>query len=206
MNSEYMYFLYGTTIMNDEELAEIFTEGIVSQRVDDQLDNINSIMKRIDIPAGDISYRTKATSQDINGNAVFVIMIPRYYLEPRIINGKMIQVPLPIWKRIETSSENKVSILPPELIYGVYLKTEDEFKVNPNRSPVFDPTGMQYDESQVKYFQDNGQVYWQMLEADRRHRTFDELVKRDEKLHRWNYALEIYSGHFAGSLSKKKVV
>ena len=206
MNNEYMYFLYGTTIMNDEELAEIFAEGIVSQRVDDQLDNINSIMKPIAIPAGDISYRTKATSQDINGNAVFVIMIPKNYLEPIIINGKMIYVPLPIWKRIETSSKDKVSILPPELIYGVYLKTEDKFKPNPNCSPVFDPTGMQYDESQVKYFQDNGQVYWQMLAEDRRYRTFDELVKRDEKLHPWNYALEIYSGHFGGSFPKKKAV
>ncbi len=206
MNKEYMYFLYGTTIMNDEELAEVFAEGIVSQRVDDQLDNISSIMEPIAIPAGDIAHRTKAASQDINGNAVFVIRIPKYYLEPRVINGKMIQVPLPIWKRIETSSENKVSILPPELIYGVYSKAEDKFKINPNWSPVFDPTGMQYDESQVKYFQDNGQVYWQMFADERRHRTFDELVKTDEKLHSWNYALEIYSGHFVSPLPKKKAV
>ena len=200
MNNEYMYFLYGTTIMNDEELAEIFTEGIISQRGND----INSIMEHIDIPAGDISYQTRVAAKHIDGNAVFVIRIPKDYLTPIIINGKMIYVPLPIWKRIETSSKDKVSILPPELIYGVYSKTEDKFKTNPNCSPVFDPTGMQYDKSQVKYFQDNGQVYWQMFAEGRRHRTFDELVKKDEKLHPWNYALEIYSGHFSPALSRKK--
>ena len=203
MNNEFKYFLYGTKIINEEEISNIFTEGIINPHGE----NLDSILTPIDIPNGDILNRTRATSPDINGNDIFVIRIPKRYLEPMVINGNLKDCPFPIWKKIDTpAGQDKISILAPELVYGVYSKEKDDLKLNPKRSPVFDPTGMQYDDSQIQYFAENELVYWQLFAEERRRRTFDELVKSDEKLRSWDYALEIYSGHFVSPISRKKAV
>ena len=205
MNPEYKYFLYSLSMVDEEEIGRIFEEGIINPNNSKKY-NINDIMQKIDIPAGDVANRTKAASADIEANDIFVIRIPKYYLEPRIINGNLRQHPLPIWKRIERTEEHDaVSILPPELVYGVYDKQGNKFKLNPNCSPVFDPSGMQYDDSQIEYFEENSFPYWDLFAKERRTRPYDTLVDDDRRIHSWDKALEIYCGHFVSQLPRKKV-
>lgn len=202
MNNEYVYFLYGTTIFNEDEVGEIFENGIINPNGY----RIKDIMKTIDIPAGDIANRTKAASAAIEGNNIFVIKIPKIYLEPRIINGRLIENPIPIWKKIENTNEHESAIiLPPELVYGVYDKQKNKFKLSPNCSPIFDPSGMQYDDSQIEYFVENNFIYWELFAKGRRTRTYENLVEADARMHPWNRTIELNSGHFSPALPRKKV-
>ena len=122
-NDEFSYFFHGTSITDSTIINEIFKNGLLNYRGNDML----STMWPIKIKEGKLGIKMKEYS-GIKGNTVFIIKIPKYYLIPKILNGRLQQIPLPIWKHLSNSGEQGgISQLSPELIYGVYISDNDSF-------------------------------------------------------------------------------
>lgn len=131
------------------------------------------------------------------GNTVFVIKIPKYYLTPRILNGQLQQIPLPIWKPLSNFGEHgEISQLSPELVYDVYFADNDSFIPNPNYSPVHNPTGLQFDNQQIEYLLSNAAMKMYNFAVDRKGKSLEELIQIDNIDHNWDNALVQYSQHF----------
>ena len=191
-DNEFSYFFHGTTITDTTIINEIFTNGLLNYRGNDML----STMWPIKIIEGELGSKMKEYV-GTKGNAVFVIKIPKYYLTPKILNGKLQQIPLPIWKHLSNSSENgKISQLIPELIYGVYLSDNDSFIPNPNYSPVHNPTGLQFDNQQIEYLLNNDAMSMYNFAVNRKDKSFEELMQIDNVNHNWDNAITQYSEHF----------
>ncbi len=191
-NEEFAYFLHGTYVSDYSEIAEIFTNGLINYRGNDML----STMWPVKIQEGELGKKVKEYS-GTKGNAVFVIKIPKYYLIPRNRNGKLQQIPLPIWKHISNSGEKgKVSQLSNELIYGVYYEKNETFLPNSNYSPVHNPNGLQFDNQQLQFLL-NDEVYdWYNYALSRNEKSFEELKQMDNVDKTWKNAINQYNQHF----------
>ena len=187
MDNEFVYFLHGATVRNIDDIYNIFENGLINNTGTD----MKSSMTMINRNGCQIVDKIKE-HPEIKGNVIFVIRIPLIYLAPVVIEGVAKQTPVPIWKRLGKEEAE----LPPELVYGVYIKHMNSLKVNPNYSPVFDPTGLQFDNSQIEYLAKNNVVGWQEGALNRRYRSYDDLKKDDEILHRFDYAMSFYNTHF----------
>lgn len=191
-NEEFAYFLHGTYVSDYSEIDEIFTNGLINYRGNDML----STMWPVKIQEGELGKKVKEYS-GTKGNAVFVIKIPKYYLTPRNRNGKLQQIPLPIWKHISNSGEKgKVSQLSNELIYGVYYEKNETFLPNSNYSPVHNPNGLQFDNQQLQFLL-NDEVYdWYNYALSRNEKSFEELKQMDNVDKTWDNAINQYNQHF----------
>ena len=191
-DNEFSYFFHGTTITDSTIINEIFTNGLLNYRGNDMF----STMWPIKINEGELGSKMKEYV-GTKGNTVFVIKIPKYYLTPKILNGKLQQIPLPIWKHLSNSGEHEeISQLSPELIYGVYLSDNDSFISNPNYSPVHNPTGLQFDNQQIDYLLNNDAMNMYNFAVNRKDKSFEELMQIDNVNHNWDNAITQYSEHF----------
>lgn len=191
-NEEFSYFLHGTTVNDVSIVNEIFNNGLINYRGNDML----STMWPINIKDGDLGEKMREYA-GTKGNAVFVIRIPKYYLTPKAINGQLQQIPLPIWKHLSNSGEHsEISQLAPELVYGVYISTNDSFISNPNYSPVHNPVGLQFDNQQIDYLLNNEVMEMYNFAVSRKDKSFEELTHIDDESHNWNNALTQYNNHF----------
>ena len=191
-NDEFSYFFHGNTLNDSSLINEIFDNGLINYRGNDML----STMWPMKVSDGELSQKMKEYA-GTKGNAVFVIKIPKYYLTPRISNGQLQQIPLPIWKPLSSSGEHgEISQLSSELVYGVYLAENDSFIPNPNFSPVHNPTGLQFDNQQVEHLLNNGVMNMYNFAIDRKNKTFEELTRIDNVAHNWDNAMAQYSEHF----------
>ena len=201
MDNEFVYFIHEEAYINPEIIDAIFSEGLINTSGH----NIDSTMEPAPLNGGQIKDRVKDYSKQTGKTKnMFVIRIPKYYLTPRMNDGRLKQFPLPIWKKVDKTEEHdEAVILPPELIYGVYNAQNNSFDVNPNYSPVYDPSGLQFDDSQIKYFKDNKIDEWATFAEDRKKESFYDLKKVDERSHAWDQALSVYRPHF-GYIAVKK--
>lgn len=191
-NEEFSYFLHGTTVNDVSIVNEIFNNGLINYRGNDML----STMWPINIKDGELGEKMREYA-GTKGNAVFVIRIPKYYLTPKAINGQLQQIPLPIWKHLSNSGEHsEISQLAPELVYGVYISTNDSFISNPNYSPVHNPVGLQFDNQQIDYLLNNEVMEMYNFAVSRKDKSFEELTHIDDESHNWNNALTQYNNHF----------
>lgn len=86
-NIEYCYYLYKVEKYNSKELESIFEEGIISYKGC----SIDSLMVRAD----EFSLEKL---KEINGyEAIYVIKIPKCFMEPLIKNSQIEERPIPIW-------------------------------------------------------------------------------------------------------------
>lgn len=191
-NEEFSYFFHGTTITDSSLINEIFDNCLINYRGNDMF----STMWPVKINEGELGKKMKQYA-GTKGNAVFVVKIPKCYLTPRTVNGRLQQIPLPIWKHLSNSGEHgEISQLSPQLIYGVYLAKNDSFISNSNYSPVHNPTGLQFDNQQIEYLLNNDVINMYDFAINRKNKTFEELVRIDDIAHNWDNALAQYSEHF----------
>lgn len=200
-NNEFSYFFHSTVVTNQSFIDEIFTNGLLNYRGNDML----STMWPVKVNDGELGTKLKEYA-GMKGNAVFVIKIPKYYLTPRIVNGQMQQIPLPIWKPLSLQGEHgDISQLSPELVYGVYLMENEAFFNNPNYSPVYNPTGLQFDNAQIDYLLNNGAISMYNFGINRKDKTFEELTQMDNIAHNWDNALAQYRQHFGLQEEKRRI-
>ncbi|HHX33389.1 MAG TPA: hypothetical protein GX713_04115 [Mollicutes bacterium] len=194
-NIEYCYYLYKVEKYNSKELESIFEEGIISYKGC----SIDSLMVRAD----EFSLEKL---KEINGyEAIYVIKIPKCFMEPLIKNSQIEERPIPIWLPI-TKKENNDTIvarLPKEYVYGIYLKENDAFCENYNHFYIHDPAGYEFDEAQVKYFFEQKCLSWHKYAKVRSGRSTEYLYNSDVKNEVWKEAKEEYNELFNKEISKK---
>ena len=192
-NEEFKFFLHGTTISDSSMINNIFNSGLLNYRANDMLSTMWPV--NIGNNFGELGTVVKNYS-GTKGNAVFVIKIPKYYLTPKVINGQLVQIPLPIWKSIIDEHSNEISQLAPELIYGVYLSEKDSFIPNPNYSEVHNPVGLKFDNQQISYLLNEGVIEWHNFAVERRSKSYEELEQYDIDNDIWGEAIQQYKNHF----------
>lgn len=192
MNNEFSYFFHGTTVNDSKLIDEIFNNGLLNYRGTSML----STLWPVKIGEGELAKKAKEYC-GTKGNAVFVIKIPKYYLTPKVVDGQIKQIPLPIWKKVDINGEHgDIYQLTPELIYGVYLDDPDSFRFNNNYSPVHNPDGLHYSNEQIDYLLDHDALYMYNLAINRNDKTYNELKTIDQIENNWENATKQYSEHF----------
>ena len=186
-NEEFLYFFHGTSVNDSSKINEIFNNGLINYRGND----MQSTMWPMKVNNGELAKEMKGHA-GTKGNAVFVIKIPKYYLTPKIVNGQLQQIPLPIWKKLSNVSKYEdISQLSPELVYGVYITENDSFIQNPNY-----PTGLQFDNRQIEYLLNSEAIGMYNFAVSRKDKSFEELAQADNIAHNWDNALTQYSKLF----------
>ena len=192
-NEEFVYFFHGTTMTDPALVDEMFNNGLISYRGN----NMSSTMTKTNVEDGELATKLKEYKKIQGGNVVFVIKIPKYYLTPKVQNDQLMQIPLPIWKKISTSGEKgDVCQLSPELVYGVYISQNDSFIQNPNYLPVHNPDGLQFDVSQIEYMRNYVDEKWIQFANDRNNYMYNDLQIQDQNQQTWNDAVIQYKQHF----------
>lgn len=186
-NKDYIYFFYGIDLNDKSQIYDIFSNGLISDKGTD----INSVLSENDVSNSQFNIKAKEYSKE-HGNAVFVVRIPKYCLAPRVENGRIQQMPLPIWKPID---EEKYEI-PSSLVYGVYLDKNESFVFNTTYSPAYDPTGLQYDDRQIKYLEEKGITDTYEFAKRRKGKSFEELTEIDNNEKNWDNFMTKYRNHF----------
>ena len=191
-DSEFYYYFHGTNITDASELESYFNDGLLNYRGPDMF----STLWPINVLTTNLSEQLKEYS-GTKGNAVFVIKIPKYYITPKIVNGRLLQFPLPIWKSISQSGEHgEISQLPSELIYGVYISNNESFYTNPNYCPVHNPLGLQFDNRQIDYLLNSEAYQMYDFAVSRKGKSFEELSQLDELDKTWENVVTQYRNHF----------
>ena len=177
----YIYYLFGSSNVNDDVINEsIFKNGLANYKGND----INSSAIYIDATEEELLNIIK----DFNYDTSFIIKINKMYLFPKVINGTLKQIPLPIWRR-----KNGISYLSNELIYFAYKKSGDKVFYNPMYSELHDPTGLQFDKKQKEIFDDNKILRWQKFYKLRDSLDYEKLKKIDIDYNLWQSAIDQYS-------------
>ena len=199
MNKQkYAYFLHGTHEQSEESISNFFNDGLISYRGNDMSSTMTPITS-MDFQNNDLGDIIKNYSAFCGFESVFLIKIPIEYIVRTIHRGGIIDSPIPLWK--PTSEKDyygrKVSIFCPHLIQGVY-NVEKGFITNPNYCPVYNPNGMQYDESQITALKNIGLFEWVKFCSDRNKDNVppDYLKEFDEEKITFNVLMENYRKMF----------
>lgn len=194
-NNEFLYFFHGTNMNEEQTIKDIFKFGLLNYR--------GNSMSSTMWPVEDVSKLAVALKQycGLNYNKVFIIKIPKRYLYPRMRDGKIFDTPLPIWKRTSTFDMYGRDILQlaPELIYGVYRAENESVTFNPDYFPVYDCSGMLYDECQIDYLANGGAKAWYDYVVSRKNIPSDKLKEIDNINHTFESAIQQYSKQFGVS-------
>ena len=190
-NNDFFYFFYETKLKDLSEIYNVFNNGLISN----QGPNINKVFNEADISYNQLDKKIKEFSSETESN-VFVIKIPKFFFNPIIINNQLQQMPLPIWKQITEDNNQEKYLITSKFVYGIYLMDRKSFVFNTEYSPVHDPTGLQYDDRQIKYLEDNNLISTSEFAKSRRAHSFEELVEIDNDNNNWNNILTRYKRHF----------
>lgn len=192
---DFLYFLHGTNINEETAIKDIFKFGLINYRGT----NISSTMW----PVKDVlSYGKLAEALKqycgTDWNKVFIIKIPKRYLYPRVSNGKIFDTPLPIWKQTSSSDGygRDMCQLAPELIYGVYRAENESITFNPDYSPVYDCSGMLYDQCQIDYLLNGEAIAWYDYAVSRQNIPSDKLKEIDNINQTFEKAIQQYNQQF----------
>ena len=179
---EYEYFLYGTNILDSKLIFNAFKFGLPSRE--------NSIyFNMVHIDATEENISNIAGSFDYN--MVFVIKIPKMFLESKVYNSKLKEIPLPIWKKCIDKY-----YLSNQLIYGVHCRKTSTFIYNDNYTELHNPNGLMFDVLQIEYFKVNKLKRWVDFYKYRKTKDYKNLIDIDINWRLWDNALVQYQKYF----------
>ena len=173
-----MSYLYHT---GNEDMNEVFTNGLRSQFGNKGPLGFASLTSTFSNSGGLLnnlhdSVRNYGEQTHNLGNYVFILRIPDVYRGKTMNNGQL-WPPLPTHKLVDSQTGDSYII--PELIYGMYDRTNGVLHKNPNYRPKYDPSGLIYDEETAKQIRDKFPVWFEFME-NRKNKTFQELYKFDK--------------------------
>ena len=189
-NIKYIYYLYGIKKMNCNTVNAVFSEGIVSFNGPD--------IKRCMIKLGESMGSIEEVTTSNGFQCVFIIKIPKMYLYPKVEDGKLKQVPVPMWEE-----RGGADIFKSSLIHGAYSVVDQTYFENEFYNEVYNPNGLQFDSEQVNYFIEMNMTRWIKFNLYRKKRTYEELLKIDRTKTIWKDAITQYTSYYNKRIVKK---
>lgn len=187
---EYVYYLYGTKKGNKAEINDAFNFGLMSKKGAD----LESCMSRVDDPS-----ELKNLIECCKYKCVYVVKIPKMYLEPKVVDGQLKQVPVPMW----TLSIDGTYLLKSNLVHGAYNKKIKSYFPNNFYNEVFCPNGLQFDIQQLEYFKAHNLTRWIKFYEYRKNKPFYSLKNIDRKYVIWKDAMTQYTKIYNQKMVKK---
>lgn len=138
-----------------------------------------------------------------NYKTVFLIKIPKDYLALVLHRDGKLDPPIPFFKDYKSNIE-KYSIFTPHLIQGCYNETTGFFITNPNYCPIFDPSGFNFSDEQVRNFWMYNKFKAVSFDKMRKSLSAEELKKFDIENHIWDNIMDDYSKKY--NIRKKEVI
>ena len=182
-NTKYVYYLYGTYYMNCNAVNAIFNEGIVSFS--------GPSIEKCMIKLGDNMGSIEEVTNNYGFECVFIIKIPEMFLYPKITDGVLNQVPVPMWEE-----KGGADIFKSSIIHGAYSAKDQEYFINEFYNEVYNPNGLQFDREQVKYFCLMNMQRWIKFDKYRRKKDYNELLKIDRTKTIWKDAITQYTSYY----------
>ena len=194
--NEFLYYLHGTRLEEKEIIESIFTEGLK----DYYGTSINSTMKEIsyeDIKKCGLSELMKVHTEGEH-KSVFLIKIPKKYMALVLHRDNTIDFPVPLLKKTDERNKlnERVYMLTPNLVQGVYNSTTDMFITNPNFCPVFNPNGLEYSDEQINNFWAINQIQWVKYAESRKKYSYEQLYSEDTRRKSFDDYINSYSKYF----------
>ncbi len=187
---EYVYYLYGSKKSNVEDINDAFSFGLASTKGPD----LDSTMVRVDDPT-----ELKDLIECCKHKCVYVVKIPKMFLAPRVVDGKLRQVPVPMWEL----GIDGTHFFKSNLVHGVYNKKIKSYFPNNFYNEVFCPNGLQFDIQQAEYFKTHNLTRWIKFDEFRKGKPFYSLKNIDRKHLIWKDAMTQYTEYYNTRIVKK---
>ena len=191
INIEYLYYLYSSKKTSAKDISNTFNYGIISNNGPD----LDSTM----IKVGTDPSIIKDVIKENKCKCAYVIRIPKMFLQPKIENGNLKQIPIPIWQLDSDGSY----ILKSNLIHGAYNAKIKQYFSNRFYNEVYCPNGLHFDMIQADYFVKNNITKWISFYDYRRCRNFLELNRIDRKKTIWRPVVTQYTAFYNHEMVKK---
>ena len=186
---EYEYYIYESNKTSLKLINDSFNFGLLSTKGP----SLDVCMKRVDKT---IQLQTMLLNSD--AKLVYVIKIPKMFLEPIIKDGQMKQIPIPIWEQ----NIDGTYILKSNLIHGAYDTKNNKYINNSYYNEVYYPIGLQFDNRQVEYFKNSNQIRWIKFDIYRKDKTLDMLQSIDREFQIWETAHAQYTSFYNNRIVK----
>ena len=184
---EYVYYLYGSKKSGSQDINDAFSFGLASNNGAD----LDSCMTRIDNP-----IELKDAILSSKHKCVYVVKIPKMFLEPRVEDGRLKEIPVPMWEL----GIDGTYFIKSNLIHGVYNKKINAYFPNDFYNEVYNPNGLQFDIQQVEHFQEHNLTKWVKFDEYRKDKPFYSLKNIDRKLVIWKPAVTQYKEYYTKKL------
>ena len=185
-DNRYDYYFYG---VNNADIENVMSDGI---EIDGS--QLFGNLKKVYLNGESLDLMDKVGNfaYENNFDNVMLIKVPSYYMGWRHRNGvKESFVPL-IKSYYDKSKLCVRTFVIPELIYGLYEKNSDEFRLNENYNVFFDPSGLQYSDEQIGNMYGFRCYNLQKNAFDRKMYSYDELKMYDTQSQLWVKTMEYY--------------
>ena len=180
--NDYMYFAWGSTIEDEEKIKAVFKEGLISK--------YNSLSKSaIYLNAHDETILDEC--KNLGYATVFILRIPRSYINPIVINNQIFEIPLPIWKK-----QNSFYIITHELIYGAYCIKYDYYIQNELYKKLHTLKGLVFDKRQIDIFNKNNLVKWMRVVEKYNEQDYDSLINNEKLNAFWDDMTKQYHNYY----------
>ena len=186
---EGIYFLKGSPAFNRQSAEMVFSDGLYSQT-----NNMATTMMYVE--ASDNSIENKASKYGYD--MVYIVRIPKLFFKPPIVNGKLIEAPLPIWKK-----DANGFYLDNELVYGIYYAKDDTLVYNENYNEINNPVGLVFDQQQEDFFKKHNIEVMEKFSALRYNQNYNTLAAYDIDHNVWDKVLARYERHLNNNIIGK---
>lgn len=192
-NNEFYYYLHKTKISDPEMIESIFNDGLKSKYHFSIHSTLMPFSESDLINNGIENTVIGYLGQSEEYNSVVVVKIPKRYFSDRIHRDGKIDPAVPMFREYSEVGWNWNALFTPKLIQGIYCRDLNKSFVNPNFCPVFDPSGCQFSDEQIRNFDSFNRIEWKNLATNRRKYTFQQLYAGDRASHAWDAIVSHYS-------------
>ena len=188
--TEYEYYIYETKKSDSSTMNDAFNFGLISTKGPD----LDSCMMKVEDPT-----KLQSIIEYSKYKCVYVVKIPKMFLQPRVVDGELKQIPMPMWElNIDGTHSFKSS-----LIHGAYNKKIREYFPNKFYNEVYNPNGLQFDLQQTEYFKKHNLTRWVKFDQYRTDKPFYSLKNIDRKHLIWKSAMTQYTDYYNKRIAKK---
>lgn len=122
-----------------------------------------------------------------------VVKIPKRYFRDIIHRDGKMDPAVPMFREYIQEGWDWNSLFTPKLIQGIYCRDITKSFTNPNFNPVYDPSGCQFSDEQIRNFETYNSYDWRNYGLARRNYKFDQLYMSDKQNKSWEQIINHYS-------------
>lgn len=200
-DGRFAYFLHGTS--KGTAIADYFQKGIIIYGTSmPSIQDTGSIALSEQIEQYGLDAVCSNYADKCGYDNVYVIKIPSYYLGWQHRNGEMPPL-VPVLKPAGVENGLQIYAIHPNLIEGVFQKQTNKFTKNGKYNPLYDPTGMYYDRTQIGWLQNYDYETFKFAMDRIKYFSPDNALKADKQNNTWHDVAKYYGIPYSNDVFKR---